>query len=308
MASRLLLAAARSPRLRKRIESGRRSRRAALRFVAGESAEDAATAGEAALRRGLSATVNLVGEDTTSEEHARAMVDGYLGLLQVIVDRGLCSSTEISVKLSGLGLDISDSLAFENLMEICAGAKRAGVLVTVDMEGPNHVDRTLQLVYRARQQHGWIGVAVQAYLRRTPDDCRDLAGSGSRVRLCKGAYAASSQVAYRTKAEVLESFKACLAILMQGHGYPMVATHDPRLIAKARSIADSCRRDTADYELQMLYGVRSSEQVRLAQAGYKVRVYIPFGDNWYGYFVRRVAERPANMTFAIRALLGSADG
>ena len=303
MANRLLLAAARSPWLRRRIESGRLTRRAALRFVAGETAEDAATAAEGLGRRGLAATVNVLGEDTTTEAHASTLVDGYLRMLQVLVDRGLVPSTEISVKLTGIGLDISGSLAFENLTRICSAAERAGALVTVDMEAADHVDRTLQLVMRARQEHQWIGVVVQAYLRRTADDCRDLATSGSRVRLCKGAYAAPSKIAHRTKAEVLQSFKECLDILMQGDGYPMVATHDPRLIAEARSMAESCRRKPSDYELQMLYGVRSSEQVRLAQEGCKLRIYIPFGDNWYGYFARRIAERPANMRFAIRALV-----
>ena len=143
---------------------------------------------------------------------------------------------------------------------------------------------------------------LQAYLRRTEGDCRALATEGSRVRLCKGAYAEPDSVAFRTRTAVDESFRRCLGVLMNGQGYPMVATHDPALIAEALRLAGEVGRDQSSYELQMLYGIRPKEQLRLAAEGEQVRVYVPYGTEWYGYLMRRLAERPANLTFFLRAL------
>jgi proline dehydrogenase len=171
--------------------------------------------------------------------------------------------------------------------------------VTVDMEDHTTVDTTLETVAKLRAEHPWVGAVVQAALRRTEGDCADLAREGSRVRLVKGAYAEPASVAYTAKAEVDASYERCLRILLAGPGHPMVATHDPRLIA----LAEGYGRDPATFEFQMLYGVRVPEQHRLAAAGHRMRVYVPYGADWYGYFARRLAERPANLGFLLRALL-----
>jgi proline dehydrogenase len=170
------------------------------------------------------------------------------------------------------------------------------------MEDHTLTDATLEMIGRLRGDFPDVGAVLQAYLRRTEDDCRRLATAGSRVRLCKGAYAEPESVAFRTRAAVDESFRRCLGVLMNGQGYPMVATHDPALIDEALRLAGEVGRAQGSYELQMLYGIRSKEQLRLVAEGEQVRVYVPYGTEWYGYLMRRLAERPANLTFFLRAL------
>ena len=182
---------------------------------------------------------------------------------------------------------------------MCAAAAAVGTTVTVDMEDHTTTDRTLETVRELRVDYPWVGAVVQAHLRRTEADCRDLAGPGSRVRLCKGAYDEPASVAYRDRADVDASFARCLRVLMAGEGLPMVATHDPRLIDLARDLG----RERRPYELQMLHGVRPAAQRALAAEGETVRVYLPYGTEWFGYFMRRLAERPANLAFFARSLL-----
>jgi proline dehydrogenase len=170
------------------------------------------------------------------------------------------------------------------------------------MEDHTTTDSTLEILAELRKDHPSTGAVLQAYLRRTEGDCRELAGAGSRVRLCKGAYAEPESVAFQSALDVDKSYVRCLNILMSGEGYPMVATHDPRLIAIAEDRARWFDRGTDEYEFQMLYGVRPEEQARLAGEGHTVRVYVPYGDQWYGYLMRRLAERPANLAFFGRAL------
>ncbi|GAB4899603.1 hypothetical protein JHV666_02510 [Mycobacterium avium subsp. hominissuis] len=174
--------------------------------------------------------------------------------------------------------------------------------VTVDAEDHTTTDSTLRIVRDLRREFDWLGVALQAYLRRTLGDCEEFAAAGARVRLCKGAYDEPASLAYRDPAAVTDSYLRCLRVLMAGSGYPMVASHDPAIIEAAPSLARESGRGTGEFEYQMLYGIRDDEQRRLAEAGHTVRVYVPFGTQWYGYFMRRLAERPANLTFFLRAL------
>jgi proline dehydrogenase len=174
--------------------------------------------------------------------------------------------------------------------------------VTVDAEDHTTTDSTLSIVRDLRAEFGWLGTVLQAYLRRTLGDCEEFAASGARIRLCKGAYDEPASVAYRGRDEVTDSYLACLRVLMAGSGYPMVASHDPAIIDAVPDIVRESGRRTGDFEYQMLYGIRDDEQRRLADAGHQVRVYVPFGTQWYGYFMRRLAERPANLTFFLRAL------
>ena len=214
----------------------------------------------------------------------------------------LTPAGEVSVKLSALGQRFDEKLAYEHARAICAAATKAGTTVTLDMEDHGTTDSTLDILSRLRADFPDTGAVLQAYLRRTESDCRELARAGSRVRLCKGAYSEPEAVAFKSRLDVDKSYVRCLNILMSGEGYPMVATHDPRLIAIAEDRAKWFDRSPDSFEFQMLFGVRPAEQLRLADAGYLVRVYVPYGTQWYGYLMRRLAERPANVAFFARAL------
>jgi proline dehydrogenase len=193
-------------------------------------------------------------------------------------------------------------LAYDSARAICAAASEAGTTVTLDAEDHTTTDSTLDILTKLRTDFPTTGAVLQAYLRRTEADCRELTTAGSRVRLCKGAYKEPESVAYQSTLDVDKSFVRCLNILMSGDGYPMLATHDPRLIAIGEDRARWFDRSPDEFEFQFLYGVRAQEQARLAAEGYTVRVYVPYGTQWYGYLMRRLAERPANVRFFARAL------
>ncbi|MCX6464314.1 MAG: proline dehydrogenase family protein [Pseudonocardiales bacterium] len=293
-----MLAASRSDALRTFAENTPLMRPVVDRFVAGTTVDEVL-----AVARALTAdrlvTIDHLGEDTTDRGRADATVEAYRLLLRRLGDEGLAGRVEVSVKLSALGQSLprdADKIALDNARQVCEAARAAGTTVTVDMEDHTTTDATLGTVRDLRVDHPWVGAVLQAQLRRTEADCRDLAGS--RVRLCKGAYAEPSAVAFADRAEVDRSFVRCLKVLMSGTGLPMVATHDPVLVDIARHLGRG-----RDYELQMLHGVRPRAQVELAAAGETVRVYLPYGTEWYGYFVRRLAERPANLAFFARSLL-----
>ncbi|MBI5028173.1 MAG: proline dehydrogenase family protein, partial [Actinobacteria bacterium] len=203
----------------------------------------------------------------------------------------------------GLRLPGGRELALAHAREICAAAARAGTTITVDAEDHTTTDATLGILAELRRTYPDAGGVLQAYLHRTLDDCALLAGPGSRIRLCKGAYAEPADVAHQTREEVSASYVACARTLLDGEGYPMFATHDPEMVAAVGELAVRHGRAPGSYEYQMLYGIRSDEQRRLAAAGHTVRVYVPFGTDWWGYLVRRLAERPANLLFFLRALL-----
>jgi proline dehydrogenase len=236
-------------------------------------------------------------------------VQAYLGLLDALGDRGDhregARPLEVSLKLSALGQALSrdgEKIALENAHTICTKARDVGAWVTVDAEDHTTTDSTLSIVRELRTDFDWLGTVLQAYLRRTYSDCEEFAASGARIRLCKGAYDEPAAVAYRDRDDVTDSYLRCLQVLMRGSGYPMVASHDPTVIEAVPGLVSETGRGVDDFEYQMLYGIRDAEQVRLVGEGHHVRVYVPFGTQWYSYFVRRLAERPANLTFFLRAL------
>jgi proline dehydrogenase len=277
------------------------------RFVAGESIEAAVRAVRALRADGLYATLDHLGEDINDAAQATANRDAYVELLTVLRRNGLADHAEVSVKLSAMGQalpDVGEKLALENARAICEAAEAAGTTVTLDMEDHTTVDSTLRVLDELRGDFPWVGAVLQSMLLRTPQDCRDLARPGSRVRLVKGAYAEPADVAHTHKPDVDAAYRHCTDILMTGGGYPMIASHDPRMIGAASRAARAAGRAPGEYEFQMLYGIRADEQRRLAREGERVRVYVPFGTDWYGYFMRRLAERPANVAFFLRALIG----
>ena len=298
----IFLAAAGSSRLERLVASAPVSKGIVRRFVAGSAVEDALRAGRELADDGLAVSLDYLGEDTLTAEQAAATKDEYLRLLGRLKTAGLTPAAEVSVKLSALGQKIDDRTAYEYARSICAAAAEAGTTVTVDAEDHTTTDSTLEILAELRKDFPTTGAVLQAYLRRTEGDCRELATSGSRVRLCKGAYAEPESVAFQSALDVDKSYVRCMNILMSGEGYPMIATHDPRLIAIAEDRARWFDRGADEFEFQMLYGVRAEEQARLAAAGHTVRVYVPYGDQWYGYLMRRLAERPANVAFFGKAL------
>jgi proline dehydrogenase len=298
----VFLAAAGSSRLERLIASAPVSKGIVRRFVAGSTVDDALLAGRALADDGLAVSLDYLGEDTLTAEQATATRDQYLTLLGRLKQTGLTPAAEVSIKLSAIGQLVDEAVAYDYAHSICAAAAAAGTTVTLDAEDHTTTDSTLEILAELRKDYPTTGAVLQAYLRRTEGDCRELASSGSRVRLCKGAYAEPESVAFQSALDVDKSYVRCLNILMSGEGYPMVATHDPRLIAIAEDRARWFDRSADEFEFQMLYGVRPEEQARLAGAGYTVRVYVPFGDQWYGYLMRRLAERPANVAFFGRAL------
>ncbi|MEV0896883.1 proline dehydrogenase family protein [Actinoplanes sp. NPDC049802] len=298
----LFLAAAGSARLERLVESAPVSKGVVQRFVAGRGADDVLRVSRELVDDGLTVSLDHLGEDTRTVEQAVATRDEYLAVLARLRGAGLTPAAEVSVKLSALGQRIDEKLAYEHARAICAAATEAGTTVTLDAEDHSTTDATLETLVELRRDFPSTGAVLQAHLRRTEGDCRELATAGSRVRLCKGAYAEPESVAFQSALDVDKSFVRCLNILMSGEGYPMVATHDPRLIAIAEDRARWFDRSTGEYEFQLLYGVRPEEQGRLAAGGNTVRIYLPYGDQWYGYLMRRLAERPANVGFVVRAM------
>ncbi|MBE1592987.1 proline dehydrogenase family protein [Nonomuraea angiospora] len=304
MLGQVLLAASGSGVVRRAVSAFPLTRKVVDRFVAGESVQEARDAIERLRDMKLAVTVDHLGEETRDARAAEATANAYLTLLDAVRPLDLGARGEVSVKLSAVGQRLDDAMALEHAREICAAAARNGSTVTLDMEDHTTVDSTLTILRKLREDYPSTGVAIQAYLFRSEADCRDLAAEGSRVRLVKGAYREPASVAHQGRGAVDKAYVRCLRILMAGKGYPMVATHDDRMIAITEVLADRFGRTIGDHEFQMLYGIRTDLQESLAGAGHTVRVYVPYGDDWYGYFMRRLAERPANVAFFLRALGG----
>jgi proline dehydrogenase len=288
--------------VRRLVETAPVSRDVVRRFVAGTATEDAVRISAQLAADGLCVSLDHLGEDTTETGHADATTKAYVTLLSRLGDEGLAGRAEVSVKLSAVGQALDESMARDNAAAICTAAAAAGTTVTLDMEDHTTTDSTLGILRDLRRDFPWLGAVLQAYLHRSEADCRDLAYDGSRVRLCKGAYKEPASVAYQSRNDVNKAYVRCLRVLMEGAGYPMVATHDPRLIAVARKLVLDTERTKGSYEFQMLFGIRPNEQRRLAAEGETMRVYVPYGDEWYGYLMRRLAERPTNVAFFLRAL------
>ncbi|MCZ2828653.1 proline dehydrogenase family protein [Modestobacter sp. VKM Ac-2986] len=300
-----LLSASRRPGLRRAVTGTPVSRRVVDRFVAGETLPAALTAVRALAADGIGVTLDHLGEDVTDRAEATRSRDAYLAALDGLAPLGLGRAAEVSVKLSAFGQALpvgGDDVALQLVRPVVEAATALGTTVTVDMEGSSTVDSTLAIVAELRREHPGTGAVLQAMLHRTEDDVRTLAVPGSRVRLVKGAYQEPATVAHQDKAAVDAAYARCLETLVRGGGYPMAGTHDPALIARLLALVAETGRTSDSYEFQLLYGIRPEEQVRLARAGHTVRAYVPYGADWYGYFMRRLAERPANLQFFLRSL------
>jgi len=286
--------------VRRMFTSGRWGRRAAMRFVAGETLDEAVAVARDLNSRGLLVSLDLLGEHVTDAALASQSAEGYGVCLDRIQADGL--EANISIKLTQLGLGLDDELAERLLGELAARAAAAGTTVTVDMEESALTGVTLDLYCRAQAEHGNLGLALQAALHRTPADLARVLPLGGHLRLCKGAYDEPAEVALRRRQQVSAAYASLLAELMACEGVrPAVATHDGRLVARARELAGGRQQP---FEFQMLYGIRSSLQAELVAAGFPVRVYVPYGAAWYPYLTRRLAERPANVWFFARAFFG----
>jgi proline dehydrogenase len=305
MLRRALLRVSRSEKIKNLMTTAPVTAGVVERFIAGETPDHVVTVSRRLASAGLLVSIDYLGEDTTDRSDVDAAVVAYLNLLTKLRESGLSASAEVSIKLTALGQHLRDGpqLALENAELICRAARMADAAVTLDMEDHSTTDSTLEILHRLRKEYPDTGAVLQAYLYRTEDDCRDLAVAGSRVRLCKGAYAEPESVAFQDRQEIDKSYVRCMKILMGGGGFPMLATHDPTLIDIGLKLASEYGRGPGDLEFQMLYGVRPTEQQRLARLGHAVRVYVPYGTDWYGYLIRRLAERPSNLRFFARSLI-----
>ncbi|HEV3381892.1 MAG TPA: proline dehydrogenase family protein [Trebonia sp.] len=313
MLRQVLLAAAASEQIRGFVTATPATRAVVGRFVAGEGIGDAVRVARSLRDDGLYVTLDYLGESVTDPLHAAATAEHYTALLGKLAAEGLTGggAVEVSVKPTAVGLslqageaggrsDAGERIAARHIERIAAAAADCGTTVTLDAEDHRTAEATLRIAASLRGKYPWLGSVVQAALRRTETDVRALAAPGVRVRLVKGAYAEPVSEAFTAKHDVDKAFARCLRTLMDGPGYPMIATHDPRLIAITRSLGLS--RPVDSFEYQMLYGIRAGLQRSLASSGARVRVYVPYGADWYGYLVRRLAERPANLAFFLRSL------
>jgi proline dehydrogenase len=286
----------------RKIATGRAGRMVARRFVAGEDIEDALKVVKALNERGMTASLDYLGENVRDRAAAHAAADTYRGVIERIEAAGLRAN--LSMKLTQMGLDLDPELAIGNAALVVARAVEADGSVTLDMEDHRYTEQTVDTCLRLADRYDRrVGVAVQAYLFRTPADVERLIDARVHVRLCKGAYRESRKIAYHTKPDVDRAYAKLLVRLLTVGAYPMVATHDERLIRFAKRNADILKRDRETFEFQFLYGVRRDLQEQLVRDGYRVRVYVPFGTEWYPYFMRRIAERPANVKFFLRQLV-----
>ena len=296
--TRAVLAVTEARPVERTITGSRAGRALAHRFVAGETLEEASAAAAILNDAGLDVSLDLLGEAVDDRQGVERATTEYLECL----DRAEGLGANISVKLTQLGLAIDSDLAAEAVDRLAIAAAKAGTTVTIDMEDSRYTADTIDIYAEAQARRGNLGVCVQAYLRRTPDDLERLIPLGGHIRLCKGAYVEGSEIAFQGSDDVDAAFARLLNVLMAAENVrPAIATHDPRLIELAVRLGE---RRTAGYEFQMLYGIRDDEQRRLADMGRTVRVYLPFGAAWYPYLTRRLAERPANAWFFVRALVG----
>ncbi|HYM23372.1 MAG TPA: proline dehydrogenase family protein [Vicinamibacterales bacterium] len=275
----------------------------ARRFIAGETVEEAIEAARAIQSRGMTITLDLLGESVTDLARADAATQAYIAVLHAVAASGI--ERNISLKLTQLGLDVDKACAVDNLRKILERAEPAGFFVRIDMEGSAYTDLTLEIFETLWQQGSRrIGVVLQSSLMRSERDLARMNALGARVRLVKGAYQEPKTIAYADKADVDAAYARMLkTLLVEGH-YPAIATHDESMIDLARRHAREHGIAADRFEFQMLYGIRRDLQARLAQEGYRVRMYVPFGREWFPYFMRRLGERPANVGFVIRGLVG----
>jgi proline dehydrogenase len=289
------------PHLRSLVTHNRVARDMALRFVAGETLADAIAAVQAINTSGRTATLDHLGENVTSAAEAAEATAACCAALRTMRAAGI--DCNISVKLTQFGLDVDDSLARRNLHDLLAGAAEVNTFVRVDMEGSAYTDRTLDTVFDMHREFPNMGTVVQSMLYRTLGDVERLIAAGIRVRLVKGAYLEPPSLAFPEKRHVDANFVRLMRMLLESRNYPAIATHDPAMIDATRRYAEELGLPRDAFEFQMLFGVRRDVQEHLARDGYRVRVYVPYGTQWYPYFMRRLAERPANVMFVVNSLL-----
>jgi len=277
------------------------SRRVARRFVAGETLEDAVEAARALNRAGRSASLDWLGENVSDETGARRFADGYVAMFDRIAREKL--DANVSLKLTQLGLDLSEDLCQELLERIVEHATAQGNFVRVDMEGSAYTQRTINITKRARAKYKGVGTVMQSYLYRTANDIRDLLAVGCRLRLCKGAYKEPPEVAFPEKHDVDANYVTLMKLILPSGIYHGIASHDPAMIDATKQFVGENKIGLDQFEFQMLYGIRTDLQEQLVGQGYRLRIYIPFGTDWFPYFMRRLAERPANLMFFLRNLL-----
>ncbi|MEU4468998.1 MULTISPECIES: proline dehydrogenase family protein [unclassified Streptomyces] len=301
----VILAASRSDRMRRLISAAPVTKQVVDRFIPGEDVDDIVPVVRDLADHGLELTMDVVGEDITNPAQAAAARDAYLELVDRLKPLELGTRAEMSVKLSmfGQALDDGHELALKNVRPVVEAAAEIGTTVTLDAEDHTTLDSMFAIHEELRKDFPQTGCVIQAYLFRTEADARRLAANGSRVRLVKGAYKEPASVAYQDKHEIDRAYVRILKTLMDGEGYPMIGSHDPRLIAIGQELAHQAGRKLDEYEFQMLYGIRTEEHLRLAAEGHRMRVYTAYGTDWYGYFMRRLAEKPANLRFFARSML-----
>ncbi|QKW29554.1 proline dehydrogenase family protein [Streptomyces seoulensis] len=319
----VILAASRSDRMRRLISAAPVTKQVVDRFIPGETVTDIVPIIEDLTAKGLELTMDVVGEDITTPEQATAARDAYLALIDHIEDLDLGPRVEMSVKLSMFGQSLPSpatalngepsglapafngghELALANVRPVVEAAAAIGTTVTLDAEDHTTLDSMFAIHEELRKDFPQTGCVIQAYLFRTEADARRLAAAGSRVRLVKGAYKEPAEVAHQNKHEIDKAYVRILKTLMEGDGYPMIGSHDPRLISIGQELARTAGRKLDEYEFQMLYGIRGDEHLRLAAEGHRMRVYTAYGTDWYGYFMRRLAEKPANLRFFLRSMV-----
>lgn len=285
----------------KRLFSGRLARPLVRRFVAGETLADAMAAVRRLNEANTAATLDYLGESVTRAEEASAAALQYIAILHAIERQG--AQANASLKLTQMGLDLDRSLCVRNVERIVAQAAQFDNFIRIDMEGSDYTQATLEIFQELFARYTNVGVVIQAYLYRSEADIRALNALGARVRLCKGAYSEPPSVAFANKADTDKNFVKLMQLLLSEGNYPGIATHDERMIEATRTFASQQGIPADRFEFQMLYGVRRDLQHDLRRQGYNMRVYVPFGEAWYPYLMRRMAERPANLFFVVNAVL-----
>ena len=301
----ILVSASRSKKLEKIVSTSPLSKGVVNRFVAGYGTADVVKKVAELHQLGIYTTIDRLGEDTLDLSQADQTVAAYKELLRALHAAGQTQMAEVSVKLSAVGQALGaggEKIALENAKQIVEVANEVGTTVTFDMEDHTTIDSTLRILNEIRKTTPTIGGVLQAQLHRTSDDVSAHAFSGSRIRLCKGAYAEGPEVAFVERTEIDKAYVRDMRTLLESAAYPMLATHDPRLIEIGQALALRTGRAKDSFEFQMLLGVRPEEQKRLVELGYKVRVYVPYGDEWYGYLMRRMAEKPSNLALFVKSL------
>ncbi|MGO9228401.1 MAG: proline dehydrogenase family protein [Bryobacteraceae bacterium] len=287
--------------LRRWMETSAAARRLAARFVAGETLDDALAVSGRLKAEGIALTLDRLGESVTSIEEAAAARDEYLHAIEAMPQFG--AERNVSLKLTQFGLDLSLDACRANVEQLVRRAAELGGFVRVDMESSGYVDRTLDLVTDLHARYEAVGTVIQSYLYRAQNDVENLCARGIRLRLCKGAYLESAAVAFPAKSDVDRNYVILMKILLDRGNYPAVATHDEKIIAETKAFASARKVPRESFEFQMLYGIRRDLQRKLVAEGYRLRLYVPFGKAWYPYYMRRLAERPANVFFVLRNLL-----